>query len=228
MKKIISAVLAIILVATMLPMDTRAVEGNNSEREELLALAFEVFPEYTDIPQGNAAVPFSLPNSTNNTNDIAFSETRTAPNGEEITFVQYASGQGMFIYNDASMFKGEYTDTDLAGFSGGTNGTASIKVVCNDSNYPAVLYLKNVKFTIFNSGYDQIQSMGTISFNNTSYGSAKQSGTTKYRENSAGYANFTYSVTFYYRDGIGSNDPRNMGFRLSVFVGGDHVSVQVN
>lgn len=46
MKKIISAVLAIILVATMLPMDTRAVEGNNSEREELLALAFEVFPEY--------------------------------------------------------------------------------------------------------------------------------------------------------------------------------------
>lgn len=216
--------MAMVILIALLPIGASASGVQNSEREALLALAYSVFPEYEDMQESTTASSLG-PRAADGTNEVVFTETRSASENVDVTYVQYASGEGIFITNTAS-FTGSVTDEEYVDSANSSTGTATIKVVCSgDSSYGGVFTLKDFKFTIHESGYDVIQSRGTASFNSSSYGSAKLSGTTKYQEDSNGPANFTYGLTFYAN---GSSSYGKLSVSFSVKVGSNRVSIVLN
>lgn len=189
MKRVLSILLAAVLLLTMMPFAAFADESEASVHDELIAQACEVFPEYAEIIRGSGEMisPF-VTYSTGNV--VVYSETRSISDNHSMTISQYSDGA--VAISDLSGFTSTLTDFDSVGYTTRDVITASFKVTMSGAS--GYFCLNNFKCSIFHSDYDRIDSVGTISCSGATYNSSAI--TKNLRETATSYARYTIPVSF--------------------------------
>lgn len=179
-RKLLSLFLAFSLLLTVLPFYVLAEEDKPLSREEHLALACEIFPEYSDKILGvNSANAYSLCSSER---EVVIADTRQVTENHVMTYAEYSDGETLIassIFNTpvtisdsdtSSTYTKTVTFTDHATGGGATAYTVTLQVSApyhSDDEFIA----KNVQFTIvggYGEGcYDCISSTGDISSSTT-------------------------------------------------------------
>lgn len=165
MKRTLSILLAALLLVTMLPLSVGAEEAT-SERERLMALACEVFPEYADVIAADQAPAENRLRSIEKPT-VVFTETRKVSNDEYITYTELSNGIVTLV--DLA------TDPTLTYVSEHMTGTSTSYTATLTGTAPGSMQTfkaTGVRFTIYNSSYDRVISTGTpkvINPNNTIY-----------------------------------------------------------
>lgn len=183
MKKIISFCLVALMLVSVLPVGAFAAQDEQDEREQLLAQACSVFPEYAAAIRGEAAATYSLP-ASDNRNEVVFTETREISGTETLTITQLASSDIIVMHTSYDYDNLENTDSSISYVGPDTIGTASFKVTCTDAS--GVFNYKNVGFIIHQNGSGYF----------TSYGSASTSGYIKIGQKSTSTTYINYPLTF--------------------------------
>lgn len=188
MKHTISIILAVLIVITVLPINSTAT--STSERENAINMACELFPEHATI----------INNSINNESitlyrverrEKVFEETKDYSDSVAITYTEFSDGTAYVTQNTYSK---EFTQT-------GSDILSSylIKYTCNIavySNYASSkLCVNGIKFIIDSISYDNITSKGTITSDSVSNAYIVDSHC-KMNEDSNGDAYTTYSGDF--------------------------------
>ena len=153
MKKILSAVLSVLLFLTIFPTSVNAEERTLSEQEQLIEDACAIFPEYAktirDISRSSSTSP-----RTNDARKVVISETRDISENRSINFTQFSDG--LVTLSEATItFRAAITSSSEQQVSTGTRGTANFKVTCPGVS-SGVFYLNNFTYTLVNSGYDRM------------------------------------------------------------------------
>ena len=184
MKKLLSTVLALMMLLTMLPIGASAAETGNSERDALLSLACAVFPEYADSIRGEARASYSR--SANLTADeVVFRETRSVNENESIGIIQYASGVTIVVHSDSNTFTVQNPSSSSSTVGTDIVGTASFTVAA--SGVSGLFKLSNVGYIINQSGSKYFTSYGTATVTNSSI---------KYTRTTANTSLIEYTITF--------------------------------
>lgn len=160
MKKIISFCLVALMLVSVLPVGAFAAQDEQDEREQLLAQACSVFPEYAAAIRGEAAATYSLP-ASDNRNEVVFTETREISDTETLSITQMASGDIIVTQGEFEYLKVETTDSSVSDVGPDKIGYASFKATCTDAD--GVFYYKNVGFIIHQNGSGFFTSYGTAS-----------------------------------------------------------------
>ena len=156
MKKLISLVMAITMIFSVFTVNVGAAEIDTTNREQLLSLACQVFPEYAAKIAADQAPTSDGIKSVSENIEIIFTETRKANDDFYITYTEHSNGvvtlanfdtEEKIIYNQGTV-SGNSTYYDVTLY-GTTLGSA------NDFT------ASHVKFVVNNPGYDQITSTGT-------------------------------------------------------------------
>lgn len=165
MKKLISICLCAIMMLTMLPVGVYAAESDFSERDELIALACEVFPEYAYLILSDASSVNIKSPRTSDTSNVIMSQTRNISDTESLTISQLSSGSVIIIQQSTSSFPITIVDSSTSDISNvGVSGTASFKMTCTGGL--GTFYLNNVRFTIYYNASDYFTNTGTASYDN--------------------------------------------------------------
>lgn len=225
MKRTLSIIVLALFLVTMLPIGASATERDAYEREQLLAKACEVFPEYEDYIYGRIA-PQS---SSRGVREVTFSETRKISETESITYVQYSDGRGIVSQENLQQdFALTSTDSSETSFAGGVLVTLSYKVTPTDTGYfSGVFYLDDFKCKVMPSTYDSILNIGTSS-SNSSLKCLFNNSTPNYTESAGKSANVTYNLTFIPDRSYGVTSSNDIYASLSLSVRNDTVYVTLN
>lgn len=161
MRKHLSLLLAAVLLFTMLPFNVLASE-NTSEREELLALACEAFPEYADKIMHNPPIPTSATRSAtqNNTVTLVTTETRNLSDSTRLTYTEYSDGL-IFLTETEDKYYKEVTTESYSSSAYAVHATISIKGTSNVNQ--SYFILDNVSYSLYNGSYDEFTNTGTMS-----------------------------------------------------------------
>ncbi|MBQ3192453.1 MAG: hypothetical protein IJB59_02655 [Oscillospiraceae bacterium] len=159
MKKLLSAILAMIMLLTMLPIGTSAAETGNSERDELIALACEVFPEYAEKIHGDGLSTSGNTSRTISAPELIKEETRCISDSNKITYSEFSDGSVYITNSNLNLWY--MTDNSVSDNSTTTVYTGHIAITCN-FNGDAYICIKNLKFALVNGGNDYIISGGYI------------------------------------------------------------------
>lgn len=186
MKKLISFILAAVVLLGLVPVHALASESSSITREDVIAMACEVFPEHEAQIRGDTPIQVA---SSRNANDdllgnIVVCETRMNENGEIFTYRQYSRGLSF-----VQCFL-DIRNLVTSSGSGYANRKCDLYFTCNASD--EVLIVKNFSYTLVQGGYDVINNYGTI---NTSTAIAKITGY-QLRENASNNAYVNYSATY--------------------------------
>lgn len=162
MRKLMSVILVLVLMLSLAcpAFAESVVEEKNTKlsREELTALACEVFPEYaskiTSLPVA------ALSRSTTSEPTVVCCETRKLSEDETITYTELSSGVTSVIYNKAWY---EHSSSQSGNIK---TVTGDFSVICNLSLEE--LYICDFVYCINSSGYDYISSYGTDSLSDCS------------------------------------------------------------
>lgn len=193
MKKTLSMFLAAVLLFTMLPFNVLAEEDYYSlTREEHLALACEIFPEYADSILGRNTLSTTYSRSVKR--DIVVCETRDVSEQDKMTYVQYSDGSTLVASSRVQEFTPSMTIVDISG-SGSSSYTVDLRVSSYSSSQEFIV--KSVKFQLNYNGYDCITNAGNISHSTTINNGAYIA---KAWENASGPAYIVYSAEFQPRD----------------------------
>ena len=96
MKKSISTVVALILILSMIPLRVFASDLSDSENDELIALACDIFPEYAykiqNPPSLDQLFSATSARSIDDGFKIVLRETRNVSDSRQITYQEYANG----------------------------------------------------------------------------------------------------------------------------------------
>lgn len=167
MKRFLSISLALILIVTSVPIAAFAAEPENTEYDEMMELASNVFPEYASLISGSENIPatFSL-----NTEEeyIVDNETRHISDTESVTLSITRSGDVIVINNMNT------STLDLTYFDNATNSIGSVGVTGKTSfrvawksnyglSYELYFKLTDVEYTIYYTGSDYFTNLGTPS-----------------------------------------------------------------
>lgn len=159
MKKITSFCLAVIVLASVLPLSTKAADTYPSERDKLISLACQTFPEYSSkILAENDNITYMQPYSLQ-TPQVSHEETRWISETEGITYTEFSDG---LVYLSSYYLEPTYSHQT----SVSDNGTTTV-ITCTigmTSNYNGDFYaqIKNVKYAIVNASPDYFISAGTM------------------------------------------------------------------
>ena len=85
MKRIFAIILSLVMLLTTAALPVHAAEATTSEKEEIIALACQAFPEYVDIIRGNTVVNHAR--STNQSVELVFSETRHISDNQYVSLI---------------------------------------------------------------------------------------------------------------------------------------------
>lgn len=218
MKKVLSVFLVATIILTTLPFNVMATEVSSSSHDELIALACEVFPEYTSSILGENISAYNLPQYDEN--EVIFSETRNISETEKLTYTQFASGRGIIISEESTAIELEETGSSQSSFAGGVDYTVSYKITPSndpDDDFPGVFTIDNFKYRIIYSTYDLITSPGTANVNNENF-CHKSLLTSVYQETPTTDAEISYRLTFlpYRAFGVVNSDAFSVDFTLRV------------
>lgn len=162
MKKLLAVILSFVMLMSFAALPVHATGYATSEKEEILALACQAFPEYTDIIYGRVSSCQTRRN-TNETPEIVFSETRSISDNQSISITYYSDG-GALLASSTIKYEKTYEDVEQ---SGGTlyNWTISGKFTTTYDDYPGVCTVSNVRFAINTVGTDTVTNTGSVSTN---------------------------------------------------------------
>lgn len=184
-RKLLSLFLAFSLLLTVLPFYVLAEEDKPLSREEHLALACEIFPEYADLISGTRTISTYLQRSTEP--EVVFSETRNLSDTYQMTLIEYSDGETVIISNNTTYI----SKIQSASGAGISYYVVDFLVTMEGSTQQFIV--ENAKFTINYNDYDFITSKGDFSNSTTSQkgGEIKQA-----YENASGDAWVQYSAEF--------------------------------
>ena len=163
MKRVMSILLAAVLLLTMMPFAAFADESEASKRDELLAQACEVFPEYASMIQGENVAPQSLPQDGGN--EKLFEEYRDISDTTTMSIVGYMSGDVYITKQTTSGYEITYSTSNVSSGVTGVRGFVTFDATC--SNAPGLFTLKDVQFQILYNASDYFMSYGTPIYDNT-------------------------------------------------------------
>lgn len=162
MKKLISICLALVILLTVFPMNAFAKENTDTEYDQLIELACEVFPEYASTINAANSNSYSRARSSADYS-VVHCETRSVSDQENLTLAQLASGDIFLIYGNSNLDISipNQSTTDISNV--GVSGTATFKFVSTlDSS--CVATLSNVGFTLWYYATSHFTNYGTPSY----------------------------------------------------------------
>ena len=156
MKRFLCILLSLLLIATTIPYNVLAAENNTSERDELIELACEVFPEYASKIRNPNTSTYALSRSSSSS-ELVTNETRAISDSEYLIYTEYSDGFTLLTDVD---FDSELTVTDRVLASSYSQVTLRIKATCtyDSSDY---FVLSGVVCTLNKTAYDTIDDTGT-------------------------------------------------------------------
>lgn len=189
MRRLFIYLLTICVTFSILVTPAHAAENSTSEREQLIHLACDVFPEYASILRGEDN-SYLINTRSISEPTVVYSETRSVSENCELMYTQYSNGRAT-----ATQFT--YTEVDRSAEVGAgiITTTLTIKVACTDS--PGVFTLSNIQYSISQSTYDFFVGEGSPAANSTCQ-YFRETGNYAYvkRETASGPAYIEYHLTF--------------------------------
>ena len=157
MRKLISVVMATLILLTM-PLNAFATGDDSTyTHEELIQLACDVFPEYTALIRGERNSTYALPKSSEG-NDIIFTETRDVSDAETVSISLLSSGD-VIIVSGVSSFDIEKQNSSVSTVGSDIIGSTTFHVTSVQAK--GNFYLKNVGFIITQGGTGNFTSYGS-------------------------------------------------------------------
>ena len=158
MKRVLSILLAAVLLFTVMPFAVFADESNISEHDELVAKACETFPEYSDKISGHLTPSqVQIQSVSGHSSEVVHSESRYVSDDEVLTYTEYDSG---IVTLSEARFNASFT-TDSTDVSGSiTYVTATLRGTVSNYGCDNVFIAENFVFAIYAHSYDRIISLG--------------------------------------------------------------------
>lgn len=214
MRKFTALLLILMFLLPVISVNVSATENIPSEKEEIIDLACQFFPEYENIIRDQTPDTTTYARTTAPVKVIT-KETRPISDNEEITYYGLSDGTALLALTSES-FKYSYTNPSSEIGAGAISYTVTVKVTCSASGYSGVFTLSNIKYTISQSTYDSINSTGSPStsgqckysdFRSTSHESASGSATIYYKlaYNPDGNTNWRYCKSVDFELFVGNN-----------------------
>ncbi|MBS5667478.1 MAG: hypothetical protein KHX05_07280 [Firmicutes bacterium] len=163
MKRVLSILLAAVLLFTVMPFAVFADESEASERDRLVAQACEVFPEYASMIRGEYVAPQSLPQD--GINEKLFEEHRDISDTTTMSIVGYMSGDVYVTKQTTRGYEITYSTSNVSSGVTGVRGFVSFDAFC--TNVPGLFKLKDVQFQILYNASDYFMSYGTAIYDGT-------------------------------------------------------------
>ena len=152
MKRIFAIILSLVMLLTTAALPVHAAEATTSEKEEIIALACQAFPEYVDIIRGNTVVNHAR--STNQSVELVFSETRHISDNQYVSLTYYSNGRALLATVEDEVY---YHEVELDGRI--MYGTISADFTY--TGFSGAFTLKNVTYVINPNGSDYFTSFGS-------------------------------------------------------------------
>lgn len=196
MKKLISVCLALVMLLTAFPVNAFAAENTDSEYDQLMELACEVFPEYADrinnTPNRSTTARSVEPKT------VVADETRFVGDSSYLNYKEYSDGTILLTQvrnNDGDDFKYDLTTNSYSTGAGATTANITVKAYYAGGNTSSYFKLSNMIYTTVSNGYDTINSTGTAS---TTSGCSVMSGypITVLNESASGPAKIEYRLKY--------------------------------
>lgn len=158
MKRVLSILLAAVLLFTVMPFAVFADESNISEHDELVAKACETFPEYSDKISGHLTPSqVQIQSVSGHSSEVVHSVSRYVSDDEVLTYTEYDSG---IVTLSEARFNASFT-TDSTDVSGSiTYVTATLRGTVSNYGCDNVFIAENFVFAIYAHSYDRIISLG--------------------------------------------------------------------
>lgn len=194
MKRSFAIVLALVMLLTTAALPVHATESSPHDRDEIIALACEVFPEYESaIRWENVSVN---PNSrSSQALEVVQREERQLSDTKIMSLSLLASGGSIIIqteFADDINYTQNITDIGSVGFA----GTATFEVVLDDCYFK----LSDVAFTVYDYADDYFTNYGTVE--NDSFTSSERiqasSSRIEYRLNPTYHSSSVFSFSIYF------------------------------
>ncbi len=169
-------------------MDKQAVDFKSDE--EMVELALEYFPEYSEKINHPASVESVLANQTRSNDYLMVNETKKISETEQITYQEYASGRANIMFTIDE-------NITLTQNGSGRQMYRSLNIQVYSLFLHGSMYIVGFAYTIYYDGYDLINDLGDtrasyLPVNLVNY---------KMNENSSGPATVVYSAVFEYPEG---------------------------
>lgn len=158
MKKLISVCLSLVILFTLFPINGFAAENTQSEYDQLIALACDVFPEYATAIHNSVNTPYINSRSIGNPTVIS-QETRRLSDTEALTVALLSSGDVIVISTDdvkIDKYGQSITESPETGVSG--------RVSFNVAAYGYLFKLLSVNYAIENYSNCSFTSPGTVTY----------------------------------------------------------------
>ena len=158
MKRVLSILLAAVLLFTVMPFAVFADESDISEHDELVAKARETFPEYSNKISGHLTPSqVQIQSVSGHSSEVVHSESRYVSDDEVLTYTEYDSG---IVTLSEARFNASFT-TDSTDVSGSiTYVTATLRGTVSNYGCDNVFIAENFVFAIYAHSYDRIISLG--------------------------------------------------------------------
>ena len=194
MKRTFAIIHALAMLLTTAALPVHAIDTYSKERNEIIELACEVFPEYVSAILWQNPTSSTYSRSAQDFN-IVHREVREVSDTESLGIALLSSGNAVVTYTQyATDIEYSVSSEDIG--SVGFAGTATFKVISNNLYF----HLSNVKFTIYEYSGDYFTDYGAVTASNfhdyelENASSSKIEYTLYY--SSASGAFFPFSVTF--------------------------------
>lgn len=158
MKKAVSLLLCVIILCMSMPAVAMASE-NDSERDQLIADACAVFPEYAGMIQNQEqnGIP-KVVTRASTTNELVFSATRPVSDDKYILFSEYSDGTLL-----VTEYETKCTKTENSHSTSGSYKNYDVNIEATMAGVNGYFKVSNVKYSLITSQYDRITSTGTES-----------------------------------------------------------------
>lgn len=197
MKRMISLLLAASLIVCTFPLSSQAttmLTEQTTARDELIQSACEAFPEFESKIVNSSAAAKMTPDGQEKHYEV-YCETRSVSENKKIQYREYSDG--VILLSAVECNDVDITVNSRDGSSFATNYDVTLEATM--TGVQGYFRLSNVKFSLRNSQYDMITSLGTPtrSGNCTDYSLALPSlGIVPVYESAAGDAKILYDVWF--------------------------------
>lgn len=161
MKRTFAIILSLVMLLTTAALPVHATDSSSDDRDEIISLACEVFPEY------ESAIRWENPTSNTYSRsaqgfDIVHREVREISETESLGIALLSGGNAVLTYTTQYADDIEYSVSTEDIGSVGFYGTASLEVIAGSLYFQ----LTDVAFTIYEYGSDYFTGYGRVANSN--------------------------------------------------------------
>ena len=172
MKRIFAIILSLVMLLTTAALPVHATDFSSDDRDEIISLACEVFPEYESAIRWENVSTYALPRSSQSP-EVVHRETRQLSDTVSMGISLLSTGGAIVTrteFSDDINYTQNINDIGSIGFA----GSATFEVVLNDDYFE----LSDVRFTVYDYYDDCFSDYGTVTANSfTSYSKVTESST---------------------------------------------------